>query len=49
MAESELAVTRVLRPELGDFKCFKETSPPPPGNAGTPEGKLSSRLLDGWL
>lgn len=49
MAESELAAARVLCPELGDFKWFKETLPPLPGNAGTPAGKLSSHLLADWL
>lgn len=49
MAVSELAAMRVLCPELCDLKCFKETSPPPPGNAGMPAGKLSSHLLAGWL
>lgn len=49
MSESELAATRVLRPELGDIKCFKETSPPPPDNAGMPAGKLSAHLLADWL
>lgn len=47
MAQSELV--RVLRPRLGDFKCLKEISPPPPGNARMPAGKLFSHLLDGCL
>lgn len=49
MSESELAAMRVLHPELGDIKCFKETSPPPPGNAAMPAGKLSAHLLAEWL
>lgn len=49
MSESELAAMCVLHPELGDIKCFRETSAPPPGNAGMPAGKLSAHLFTDWL